>query len=150
MIRDLRVQQSAENEIQSAGSGEGGVAQNEIKIMTSDGINKADWDIIQNYAARIAAAICNDQEGVSIDLTERLLKSLSQLEAKYGRLPSIVATEADYTHDQASRVKLLEEAFLLATEREDTSNQALSASSLAETFLEEMPDLHAAERWRDE
>ena len=115
--------------------------------MTTDGISTEDWEVVQDYAAKIANAVCADDSVTSDALTEQLLCYLDCMETKYGKLPSIIATRADYTTDLIERVQLLEHAYELAKQLNDRSNMALTASSLAQLFVEETVDVPSAGRW---
>lgn len=117
------------------------------KNMTSDGINTEDWEVVQDYAAKIANAACADDAKTSDIITEKLLRYLECLEAKYGKLPSILATRADYVNDLTQRVKLLEQSYELAKQSDDRENLTLTASSLAQLYVEEAVDVSAAQKW---
>jgi hypothetical protein len=73
--------------------------------MTSDGITRSDWDTVGDYAARIANAVCSQPEQMAgaRALTRDLLDYLDCLERSYGRLPSMLATRADYVSSTAER-----------------------------------------------
>jgi hypothetical protein len=115
--------------------------------MTSDGISTEDWEVVQDYASKIANAACADDERTSDFVTEKLLRYLECLEAKYGKLPGILATRADYTSDLSQRLKLLQEAYDLARQSNDKENLTLTASSLARLFVDEVGDATSAEKW---
>ena len=67
--------------------------------MTPDGISADDWDQVHE----LALAIVNAEEEVEgADHRNRLLKYLRELRSKYGELPSILATEADYVLDECA------------------------------------------------
>jgi hypothetical protein len=115
--------------------------------MTTDGISTEDWDVVKDFAARIANAVCADDNANSQRLTEELSRYLERLETKYGKLPSIIATKADYTADLNQRVELLKQAYALAKQSDDKVNMTLTASSLAQLFVEEALDVPSAESW---
>ena len=60
--------------------------------MTSDGISDDDWEIVHELAVAIVNA---ETDGQSARSTSRLLAFLDELEARYGSLPSILATRAE-------------------------------------------------------
>jgi hypothetical protein len=70
-----------------------------------------------------------------------------RLEARYGPLPSILATRADYTDDAVDAVSLLERAYESAVARGDGVNRVEIAESLAQMHVEHLQDLHGAIRW---
>jgi hypothetical protein len=118
--------------------------------MTNDGISKEDWDEVIDLSAKIANAICSDDEALSNLLSTRLLRILDALERKYGRLPGILATRADCIDDSQERIALFEEAWRIANDREDRFNLVLIASSLAELHIEELKDTSSAiAGWND-
>jgi hypothetical protein len=117
------------------------------KNMTSDGISTEDWEVVQDYAAKIANAACADDEAASDVFTEKLSRYLECLEVKYGKRASILATRADYTTDLSQRLHLLQEAYELARQSNDKKNLTLTASSLAQLFAEEVADVSSADKW---
>ena len=115
--------------------------------MTADGISTEDWEVVKDFAAKIANAVCAEDNANSQRLTEDLLRYLERLETKYGRLPSIIATKADYTTELNQRVQLLKQAYALAKQSNDKVNMTLTASSLAQLFVEETLDVSSAQAW---
>ena len=113
--------------------------------MTSDGISNEDWIVVQQYAADI----CNQSaEGLnSAFLEKKLVAFLGELEVKYGRLPSILSTLADYCDDVNLSLSLNKEAFVSASEISDFKNMSLISSILTELYLEEMIDMDKAKYW---
>jgi hypothetical protein len=103
--------------------------------MTSDGITKKDWTKIHGLAVRIVNASAVEDQVRTTVYTKRLLDALDILEKKYGSLPSILATRADYILDNRDRLRLLQAAFNKALELNDVKNQLCTASSLAEYFI---------------
>ena len=115
-------------------------------MVTSDGISSADWSGVEECAEDIVAASANDLDcGL---LMSNMHKQLNRLKSKYGRLPSILATEADYVEDQILELSLLKEAYISACEISDEKNIAFIAASLAEFYLESVIDINKAEFWR--
>ena len=68
--------------------------------------------------------------------TSQLLQYLDELGAKYGALPSILATRADYLMDRTEREALLIQAYILAEALNDTLNMKETEDSLAELYIE--------------
>jgi len=115
--------------------------------MTSDGISTKDWDVVKDFAAKIANAICGNKDLASHNLTMDLFRYLEIIEKKYGTLPSILATRADYIRETSKRVKLLEQAWGLAKKMSDKANLVLVSSSLAEFFIEELGKAPEGKKW---
>ena len=115
--------------------------------MTSDGIETKEWEVVQDYAAKIANAVCADEDHSAEEQTQALLTYLDCLETKYGKLPSILATRADYVIEAEKRVLLLDEAYSIAKLRTDTANMRLIAASLAQHFIEEAGDARQGQLW---
>src|SRR5687767_6692353 len=68
---------------------------------TPDGISTEDWDVVHTLAVEIFNA-SNDQQDV--DLRRRLFDWLDKLEAKYGPLPSSLATRSIPDHHQQNGI----------------------------------------------
>ena len=107
---------------------------------TPDGISNEDWDDIHECAAEIVNASIRREEW-----RHRLLDRLDDLQEKYGELPSILATRADYIEDVDEKVTLFRRAYALATERGDSFNQLEIADSLATLYIVNLKD--AAKGW---
>jgi hypothetical protein len=115
--------------------------------MTSDGISDADWDRVHTLAVQIANASTEVDSVTADELSIELHVVLDDLESKYGSLPSILATRADYTDDAVDAVSLLERAYEAAVARGDRVNRVEIAESLAQMHVEHLQDLHGAIRW---
>jgi len=111
--------------------------------MTSDGISSEDWGKVRDLAVALANASDDEDE----PHRERLLAYLRELVSKYGELPSIVATQADYAGDPGESERLLLRAFDLAVGRDDKSNILEIALSLAKLYASELPRVVEASRW---
>ena len=84
-------------------------------MVTSDGISDKDWDRVHELVVEIV----NAGEGEEGDQqTAELLGYLDRLEEKYGVLPSILATRADYVEDPLDSLAVLKRAYVLAQERQ--------------------------------
>lgn len=115
--------------------------------MTSDGISSIDWDRITGMSAEIANAAMADNDALVKSTTQRILKQLDALEKKYGKLPSILATKAEYVESANGRVILLQEAWRIANEMDDKNNLVLISSSLAQLYIEDFRDFNEGEKW---
>jgi hypothetical protein len=114
-------------------------------VATSDGISDAEWDVIQQFAEQIADA--NSLGASDQFLASGLKRELKKLASKYGRLPSIVATEADYTRDKVKELSLLKEAYVGSCELSDFKNKSYIAASIAEYYVERVLDIGKANYW---
>ena len=114
-------------------------------MSTSDGISSADWDRVHE----LVLDVVNAEEGEEEDLCRRrLLEYLDELEEKYGPLPSILSTRADYLPgDVPGRIALFKRAYVTATEAGDARNQLYVASSLAALYVLELGDVVEGRSW---
>jgi len=106
-------------------------------VMTPDGISTEEWDRVHAIAVDIVNASAMDDGVLCAHHTERLFDLLDQLEAIYGRIPSLLDTRADYTDDPAVAIALYEEA-LAGTE--DPALSILALPSLIRLKIEECHD----------
>jgi hypothetical protein len=111
--------------------------------MTSDGISSEDWDQIRALAVELANATDEDEDRVR----HRLFERLRELTAKYGELPSILATEADYVDEPSESERLFLRAFELARARNDRANICEIALSLAELYAAHLRSVTQASNW---
>ena len=113
--------------------------------MTPDGISDADWDRVHELAVEIVnAPEDSDDEREHV---EQLFRYLDQLEHKYGVLPSLLATRADYVKDPRESLRLLERAYGLSQDTDDARNMLYTASSIAKLYIEHFRDVQNAEAW---
>jgi hypothetical protein len=112
--------------------------------MTPDGISDEDWDKVRCAAVEIVNA--NDTPEAARSY-QQIFRVLDELEAKYGTLPSILATRADYVDDPLHSAALLERACELAVARDDRLNRLEIADSLAQVWIEDLADVDAGTRW---
>ena len=112
--------------------------------MTPDGISDKDWDRVHELAVEIVNA-GEGEEGAGY--TAQLLAYLDQLEQKYGLLPSLLATRADYVAEARESLALLERAYQLARERQDHKNLVYITSSLASIHIEHFRNVEQAQKW---
>lgn len=112
-------------------------------MATPDGISTQDWDMVHELAVDIVNTDGDEHEKLKV----RLLNLLEQLEEKYGELPSILATWADYTDDLGRKEQLLTRAYVLAEARHDSLNELELAHSLAELYIENFKDAKEGSNW---
>jgi len=112
-------------------------------MATSDGISAEDWVVVHELAVEIV----NAPDGESSASRKKLMDYLDTLECRYGPLPSILATRADYLpDDDPAKTELLLSAYRAAQASGDCKNQLLVAGSLADLYLER-GELFDASRW---
>jgi len=112
-------------------------------MATPDGISADDWERVHELAVDIVNADEDDSEAYRT----RLLDYLYRLEEKYGELPSILATRADYINDLRLKERLLTRAHGLAMAHGDDRNALYIAHSLAELSIEEFRDAKEGHKW---
>lgn len=117
------------------------------RCATPDGISTTDWNQVRQLATQVVEEISNGETFSHSKSRTQLLSLLRSLEKKYGRLPSFLATRADYKLSAKRKVSLLTEAYNLAREVGDDKNVTLVASSLAQLYLEELNDLIRGKAW---
>jgi hypothetical protein len=102
--------------------------------MTRDGISTEEWDRVHTVAVDIVNASAIEDAVLCAHHTERLFDILDELEAIYGRIPSILDTRADYTDDPTVAITLYEEALSVSVDPDLTS---LVLSSLIRLKIQE-------------
>jgi hypothetical protein len=111
---------------------------------TSDGIAASDWDRVHDLALLIVNTADQPEE---ISHRRALLEYLDELTTKYGELPSLLATRADYVDDPAEAERLQLRACALATRIGDARNVCEISLSLADLYVTERPRPVAAKVW---
>lgn len=111
---------------------------------TPDGISDRDWDGVRERAAELISHSGDDDADV---YRGRLLDYLKDLETRYGRLPSILATRADFTCDMDESEALLLEAFQVAERSADQQAMVHTAHSLAHLYVQDVWDRSKAAFW---
>lgn len=103
-------------------------------VRTSDGIELEQWGRVEDIAFEIAEFSLNGKDDT--ELLDKLYLLLNELEVGYGRLPSILATKADYTNDEVLELSLLKEAYVNSLEIGDHKNASYISVSIAEYYVE--------------
>jgi hypothetical protein len=103
-------------------------------------VSANEWRSIKKLASDVANAMARDNIKGANEARLNLLKALSFLEKKYGRIPSLLATKADYIEDDKKRISLLHAAYKLARRNADKLNIVLICSSLADFHITEAFD----------
>lgn len=112
---------------------------------TPDGILKSDWEVLEILAANY---VYSDTLNESL-IKNSILNYVDDLISKYGQLPSLLATRADYVGSNDESKQLLELAYQLANTACDYKNKTLISSSLAELYYIELNDVKKGEYWID-
>ena len=115
--------------------------------MTSDGIKNADWNRVHEAALQVTNATIRADAGSQKRAGRALTDELDRLECKYGCLPSIVATRADFCNNPKLQVRLWTTAYQLANTRADKWNLLLIATSLTEFYVRGRVDVEKGEFW---
>lgn len=102
--------------------------------MTPDGISTEEWDHVYEICIDLVNASAIDDQVLVESYRERLFEFLDQLEIKYGRIASVLATRADFTPCPITAIPLLEEALLVST---DDISTRLTLQSLVKLMIEE-------------
>ena len=88
-------------------------------MTTSDGIADKDWAEVEDLARLVAEATFRNDDHLYASAVDELLTQLRILQSRYGSLPSILATMADYTEDDREAIRLLENAYFVADQLHD-------------------------------
>lgn len=113
-------------------------------MSTSDGISTEDWNAVHELVLNIVNAEAEAEENI---FTNQLLQFLDELEEKYGVLPSILATRADYVSDVNEQAMLFRQAYALAEASNDKNNLTLISHSLAELYIKELKETSEGQVW---
>src|SRR5437773_4306122 len=114
------------------------------RMSTPDGISSEDWSRVHEMGVEIINA--PDVESES-RCRRRLFEYLNFLEAKYGALPSILATRADFKTDPNEKEERLRRAYALAESSGDARNALYVAHSVAGLCIEDVNSMPEGIRW---
>ena len=99
----------------------------------SNRLARSDWEKLTKLSTKIAdAAIVECDEPVAEKYIEDLLVLIESLLQQYGKLPSLLATKADFIHDDQMKVSLYEEAYTIAEKSDDFINMRMILDSISE------------------
>jgi len=115
--------------------------------MTPDGISTEDWDRVHELAVESANASGVEDWPRMRVAHRQMVDLLDELQEKYGALPSLLATRADYVDEPEGREYWLLAAYDLATQRADPKNRVWIASSLAGLYLEDVRERAKGQEW---
>jgi hypothetical protein len=114
-------------------------------MSTPDGISSDDWELVEQLVAGLYEARRTPEEARH---HRSLMEYLDQLETRYGALPSILATRADFTDDNdAKKEQLLQRAYTLSIVRGDRVNALYVAHSLTTFYFDQSSDLGLMKEW---
>jgi hypothetical protein len=111
-------------------------------MTTEDGIATEDWDRVHELAVEIVNLSAESDAAASDQASRRLVELLDDLQEKYGPLPSLLATRADYLDRFEDREYWYLAAYRLAAERGDLKNLESISESLASLYVEN-------QRWQE-
>jgi hypothetical protein len=100
--------------------------------MTPDGISTSEWDRVHELALEIANTSKQDDTVLPDAKTEEMLSYLRELRIRYGDLPSILGTLADYTDDEVERYDQYARATAEARRIGDDKNLLILLESILE------------------
>jgi len=115
--------------------------------MTPDGVSTEDWDRVHELALQVVNSSAEGDGPASDAASLRLRELLDDLQEKYGPLPSLLATRADYVERPEDREYWLLAAYQQAHDRGDDKNLVWTAASLAAFQLEEALDVTKGAQW---
>lgn len=110
-------------------------------------LSRNEWGEIQGLSYAIANASSLEDNLTNDTLTKELLYKLDRLKLKYGALPILLSTRADYIENINERLKLYKQAFYGALETIDKQCVTQSAESIAELYVDEMRDYNNGNIW---
>jgi hypothetical protein len=115
--------------------------------VTPDGITTEDWDRVHDLALEVANTSGESDHVSSANATLRLRAHLDALQKKYGPLPTLLATRADYVDTSEEREYWLLAAYEQASIRSDAKNLIWISSSLAALYVEDLTDPVKGAEW---
>lgn len=118
-----------------------------LNAVTSDGISTEDWGLVHELAVEVVnRSAAGDASGSKAKVAE-LLGLLDTLEERYGCLPSLLATRADYVDGPEEREYYLLQAYSEARALDDAINLVEIAESLASFYIEDRSDDRNGAHW---
>jgi len=112
---------------------------------TRDGVSDRDWSVVKSLALNIAKM--SEQDADTSDMERELHKYLDWLEQKYGEMPSILATRAEYTDNARDAVALYEKAYASACIIKCNYEKSYISLSIAELYIVELKEVKAGKYW---
>jgi hypothetical protein len=115
---------------------------------TYDGIKDIHWNKVKSLAINITNVSGLDHNTAKFKMD--LVNYLTELETVYGRLPSLLATKAEYIDDSKMQLALLKESYISACEINDSLNKTMISSTIAEFYLEYDYTKDKIQFWKNE
>src|SRR5690349_8210663 len=100
--------------------------------MTPDGIPTREWDRVHELAVEVANASMQDDAVLSDTKTQEIVHYLRELQVRYGDLPSLLGTLADYADDDMERYDLYARGIAEALRLGDSKNLMILLESILE------------------
>jgi len=100
--------------------------------VTPDGIPTCEWDRVHELAVEVANASMQDDAVLEDAKREEMLSWLRELRVRYGDLPSILGTLADYLDDDVERYDLYARGVAEARRLGDGKNLTILLGSILE------------------
>lgn len=116
---------------------------------TPDGILKCDWNQLQELVTDYVNDELGSDASEEESIRSSILNYIDMLLSKYGKLPSLLATRADYVRTDREAVQLLEEAYQISENLGDCRNKTFISSSLAESYYTKIKDAEKGVYWTD-
>jgi hypothetical protein len=107
------------------------------------------WRKLTQAAEEYCAAVESENLQGAERERKQILRLLNAVERTFGRVPSVLATRADYVRPTSLKERLLLEAFAEAKRLKDAKNVTLISASLAQLYLEEVGDMVLGRKWVD-
>lgn len=98
---------------------------------TEDGISVADWNQVHQLAVDVVNASAVSDQPRTARAQRAMHALLRRLIVKYGELPSLLGTKADYTASLSKRISLYQRAYETALHRKSAYQAFQSAIDLA-------------------
>ena len=113
------------------------------------GITKNEHEVLIELICDIVNDSDDDQFYENPECTNNLLNELDRLDSKYGEMPMLISTRADFTDDVKIQIKLYKKAIQLALKSGDISTLVMAAESLVEIYVSDYPNSREALEWFD-
>jgi len=102
--------------------------------MIPEGISPEDWEPVQKAASKLVGASLSGDLGFDVDSTSELFRLLDGLVEKYGRIPALISTRADFSPEPKEAIDLYEEVL---QGQVDETTRILTLQSLVTLLIEE-------------
>ena len=110
-------------------------------------ISEKEWDEVRSLIYDVVNVSAGG--GDSTQAGKKLTYKLDRLRLKYGELPLLLSTKADFIGEPDERLKLYKRAVELSQENLDIPCLTQSAESIAAIYVNELSDFHSGQYWLD-